>query len=294
MELLPRVVNAFIGSMTAVLVALAAWNLFGQKSAVWRAGLVAALFPSMLLWSTLNLKEVWAIFAVVLITYEVTRLRSAPLSHVVPGLALALVIFAVARPWLLIVCAVSLTAGFLWSIGHGRIRALALVGVLAGGLLLLYNFGVGQSEVEILQRDGIQDIRESTTTGGSALEQPVELSAPGAALRSVPRALATVTFGPFPWESSGLRQVVALPEVLIWYTLVPAVFIGFRRAWRTRKAEARQLLATAGGIMLAIAILEGNLGLAYRHRLQALAIFFVFAGGGLVRRRRIERQGTLS
>jgi hypothetical protein len=100
-----------------------------------------------------------------------------------------------------------------------------------------------------------------------------------------------VLFGPFPWTVTGVRQILALPEVLLWYALLIPLWRGIRRGIRTATTLAIPLLGFAGAILTAIVLLEGNLGLAFRHRLQAFVILFVFVGAGFGARRRSRNAG---
>ena len=60
---------------------------------------------------------------------------------------------------------------------------------------------------------------------------------------------------------------------------------GLRDTLRRRFAAAAPLAFFAGLATLSYALVEGNLGTAYRHRAQVLILFLIFAAVGLVRRR---------
>ena len=48
----------------------------------------------------------------------------------------------------------------------------------------------------------------------------------GGLLSVLPVGIMNLLFGPFPWTVSNLRQALALPDVLAWYALTPALIAG--------------------------------------------------------------------
>ncbi|MDQ3991223.1 MAG: hypothetical protein M3245_02780, partial [Actinomycetota bacterium] len=245
-------------------------------------GLVAAFFPSMIVWSTLNLKESWAICAVALLVLGISRMGTDRGSLIVPVVA-GMLMMAWVRPWIVFVTAAGAAVGSLFSVRQGRLRAVLLVVLIVGTVSTLFLAGFGRGQVERLQEHGIERVQRSTQHGGSALEDRIDLSNPVAAIKTAPTVLARVLFGPFPWEASGFRQLLTIPEVVFWYAMIPLVLVGIARARRIAPERSRPLLGIAGAVILAIALLEHNLGLLYRHRLQAFIIMFAFAGLALAR-----------
>src|SRR5204863_6683099 len=85
----------------------------------------------------------------------------------------------------------------------------------------------------------------------------------------------------FPWSVTSILQAVTLPESLVWYVLFLCVLRG---AWLALKYDARAytvLVAVLGTVTFSYALVEGNVGTAYRHRAQVLPLFFVLAAVGL-------------
>jgi hypothetical protein len=285
-----RLVNAFMGSLSAVFVTAAGRNLFDRRAGM-IAGIITAIFPSFLVWSSLNLKEAMAVLGITLIVYEISRLRSAALA-VLPGLFLGMLLVAVARPWTLFVGAAGFGIASLWIAPWGRGRVLVALAGIGLGIFVLIRAGAGESEISTFGERSFVGVRESTTLGGSALDTAVDLSSPETALSSAPIVFGQVLFGPFPWTAVGVRQVLALPEVLLWYALLLLLWRGIRLGIRTVPAQAIPLLGFAGALLVAIVLLEGNLGLAFRHRIQAFVVLFVFIGAGLEARRRSKREAA--
>jgi hypothetical protein len=93
-------------------------------------------------------------------------------------------------------------------------------------------------------------------------------------------------FSPFPWAIRGLRQTLTLPEMLVWYALMPALFRGMRSAVRHQFRVALPILVFALSLTVAYAVFQGNVGTAYRQRTQITMFYFVFIALGIVEKRR--------
>lgn len=84
-------------------------------------------------------------------------------------------------------------------------------------------------------------------------------------LEYIPRGLAFSLFAPFPWQVERLLDLVPIPEMFLWYVCLAAAVATLIR----RRAEWRALFAVAAlpfGVLLLLALVEGNVGTLYRHR----------------------------
>jgi cation transport ATPase len=79
--------------------------------------------------------------------------------------------------------------------------------------------------------------------------------------------------------------VVTLPEMLVFYALVPAILRGARDLVRARAPGALMLLLITLSLTLGYALGEANAGAAYRHRAQVLVFLLLFGAAGLDARR---------
>jgi len=106
----------------------------------------------------------------------------------------------------------------------------------------------------------------------------------------LPVGLAYLLFAPFPWAISGIRQLLVLPETLVWYALMPAFVRGVAYSVRHRLRDVLPILVFAVTLTIAYALMQGNVGTAYRQRTQVTMFFFVFMAVGIVQR---SRRATL-
>ena len=71
---------------------------------------------------------------------------------------------------------------------------------------------------------------------------------------------------------------------LVWYGLMPAFVGGLVHAIRRQLGDILPILVFAVTLTLAYALMQGNVGTAYRQRTQVTMFFFLFMGVGLVER----------
>jgi hypothetical protein len=90
-----------------------------------------------------------------------------------------------------------------------------------------------------------------------------------AGISHLPTGLVDVTLRPFPWQSSaGLTLLMARIETVGWYVLYALAIAGILVSLRWRQARlALQFPVLLMGLLIGIAALtQGNLGTAFRHR----------------------------
>jgi prepilin signal peptidase PulO-like enzyme (type II secretory pathway) len=114
----------------------------------------------------------------------------------------------------------------------------------------------------------------------------VDISEPISALTYLPVGMVYFLGSPFPWQVLSPRQIMALPDVLLWYALLPGIFMGLLHLVRNRFRDASMLLVTMAVITILYSLVEGNVGIIFRHRAQIIAPTMVLAGIGVAMRRR--------
>lgn len=333
------------GAATAAMVTHLAGGFVRRNIAV-IAGLLVALWPSQVLWSSVVLREsmVWATLA---------------------AIAVGLVTAAHARDDRVLTAGVAAVGLSLWGLSHLRVQsfvatawavALAvpllrgrrrLVRTLAIWLLVLVvplETGQGLGSYTMLERalpalgrtrvasstnaqsafikpvDQVEPsgaasgVAPSTSTTLPVLNTPgLDLSEPtlvvsgdgtvylvqetaGANARYLPKGLVAILGRPFPWEATNdIDLAMARAENALWFALYALAIAGawwHRRRWR----ELAFPIACGAGVLAVAALVQGNLGTAFRHRAQVLWILALLAGLALERiaDRRAARRTTLS
>jgi 4-amino-4-deoxy-L-arabinose transferase-like glycosyltransferase len=296
------ILNAGLATVTALFAYAGASRLFSHTAAV-VAFIAVAFFPSLLLWSALNLKDSLTIALAVLaiwaaIEYRAVRrpflallpfaaaeilvtLRSYTAATVAIAclLAIALVGVPVTRRVVTIMVASFLTAIII-------LQSLNSVGIGIGQQLLVA-FERERAAMAVGARTGfvgtptpIPTARTSTAgtsnpTAAPSTEGPTRPAAaspaddvalaPGRTISYLPTGLAYAILAPFPFASGRLQELLTAPEMLLWYVLVIAGAITVWRQRRRWRSLAPIVLMIAGLVTL-LALAEGNVGTLFRHR----------------------------
>ncbi len=104
-----------------------------------------------------------------------------------------------------------------------------------------------------------------------------------ASLEAIPGGLAAFYFRPLPWEAIGEQSLIfrlAAVENLLWFVLYGFALYGVRPLWRRHPAIVifgSSFFLTAG---LGASLTQGNLGTAFRHRLQVFWVVALLAAVG--------------
>jgi 4-amino-4-deoxy-L-arabinose transferase-like glycosyltransferase len=289
--LLLKTINAVLGSLVPVYLYRIAWRLYGEQTA--RLTMVlAAVIPSLVLWSSMNLRDGPATLAITASIYYALRLKEQFRPRFLVGLGLSMLFVAGLRTYMFVILGGALALSFI-GLRKGREGRDLLVGLLVT-LLLAYLFqsvegaatanGSGGT-LEKASFQQLHEMRKGLASGNSAYAVGADVSSPGKALLYLPVGIIYLLFAPFPWQLSSLRQILTLPEMLLFYAMVPSLIGGVRACFREGVMRSLPVLLPALLVTLCYALVEGNVGTAYRHKSQILGLFLLLAARGWVDRR---------
>jgi hypothetical protein len=250
-----------------------------------------AFFPQMVFWSTGMYKDPAIQLCIAVSMYAVLRLRERLTLGMIVLFVVAELALVTLRFYIAYFVGFAALATFLFAQRRGPARLLVTYAVLVGALLGALNVAVRRETLErqaaYMTLDRLQTTREDQAMWGqSGFGQEYDVSTPTGALTALPTGLAYLLFAPFPWAISGLRQALVLPETLVWYALMPAFVRGLVFALKRQFRAVLPILVFAVSLTAAYALMQGNVGTAYRQRTQVTMFFFVFMGVGIVGRQR--------
>lgn len=90
-------------------------------------------------------------------------------------------------------------------------------------------------------------------------------------------------FAPFPWKTYTGLQLMSYPQVILWYLLIPFIFIGMITALRYKWKETFIIFTYIILLGSVIAIGSGNIGTLFRHRDMVTPFFLIFGSVGLIK-----------
>lgn len=282
--LVPALVNAAVGGLSVLLVHGLAREVAGPGAARVAAAL-AAFWPSLVLWSSLNLKDACVLLSILLLLRGAQKLQGGLSLGAVSALAAGALGIGQLRSYLLLVAGCALAMAWLLPRLRGAQAPLGMALLLAVGALGAPVVGSVGELAEEVSFESLDRARQDLALGGSAYYGDADVSSPSKALRFLPLGLAYFLLAPAPWQVWNARQVLTLPEMLAWYALIPFVAIGIVHALRTRLAASLPILAFLLFVTVSYALVESNLGTAYRHRAQVMVLFLLFGAVGIVVRR---------
>jgi hypothetical protein len=129
--------------------------------------------------------------------------------------------------------------------------------------------------------DRLQNSRmDLARSAESGFSEDSDVSTATGALATIPIGFAYLMFAPFPWQAASLRQGITLPEVLVWWAMIPLMISGIVWAMRHRLRSAFPILFFSLVLTLAYSIFQGNVGTAYRQRTQIQVFLFIFVAVG--------------
>lgn len=299
-QLLVQFLNGSIGALTVVVMHALATRLFGPLVAR-RVAILMAFFPGMVFWSAGMYKDPIILLFIAVSMYAVVRLREAVSPAMVllfVGSVLALVTL---RFYIAYFVMFATLATFVFSRRGSLFSRVLSYALLVGALAAVFSFAVRPESIEeqrnLMTLERLQITRgDQAVLGQSAFGRDLNVSTPGGAVLAVPVGLTYLIFAPFPWAIAGTRQMLVLPEMLVWYGLMPAFVAGLLHAMRRQLGDILPILAFAISLTLAYALMQGNIGTAYRQRMQVTMFFFLFMGVGLAeraKRKELRRPATV-
>ncbi|MCC7104098.1 MAG: glycosyltransferase family 39 protein [Chloroflexi bacterium] len=292
-----KMLNPLFGALAAVLTYGLAREMYGRQAAR-ISSLLAAFFPSLLVWSAVNLKDTLAMMIAVAVVYATlvyARRRSWWAFAIAVGGLLsmenlrppAFFILAYLMP-----LAVLLVHGSGWREHWRQKLLLALPAAVAVFLVfqVTHNLKGGWN---LLSPKSITNAEWARWIGARSADSVLdpELGKPTKSdeaeivrrnIEYLPRGVYYVLTAPLPWEARSSNSRAVIPEMLLWYVLLVLAIVGLLASVRSRWRELFMPLGFSAGWIAALALNEGNAGNLFRHRAQLMPFVFVVSAVGLV------------
>lgn len=290
--------NAVLGAATAPIIFLCAEHVFNNRRVGRVAGFAVAFYPSLVLWSSQGLKDGPTVFFLALSILATLKLGQKLSVRYLAVLVVALLGVLAFRFYVFYMMLAAIVGTFVIGMRAFTVQSMArqFVVVMVVGLSFTY-FGVTRYATAQFETYGnLEQLNRSrqnlATSAKSGFGEDVDVSTTSGALSTIPSGLVYLLFAPFPWQLGSLRQSLALPEMVIWWTAFPLLILG---AWFSLKYRLRQMapiLIFTSMLTLAYSVFQGNVGTAYRQRAQILVFYFIFVAVGsvLVKEKRDERR----
>lgn len=274
-----QLINCSLGAAICVTGYLIAMMLYPQVRVARLVALMTAFSPSLILWTSQELKDgpiILCLCLCILFTLKV-RERFDVKSFIL--LVATLACLYTLRHYMSYIMLTAVAGALLFTTK----RKFTLLRMAQGALMVITigvafsYFGAGETAKTTLDLEKVQRSREwNAKAANSGFGGDVDITDPNAALSFLPIGLLYVLLAPFPWMITNLRQMITLPELIAWWLLMPMMIKGYWYLCRNRLRESFIICTFVFGLTLAFALFESNAGTAYRHRSQLYVFFFIF------------------
>jgi hypothetical protein len=281
-------INATLGAITAPIIFICAQEVFGNVRVSRLAALGVAFFPSLILWSSQALKDGPIVFLLALTILATLKLGQKLTFKYVVVLVCTLSALLSLRFYLFYMITAAVAGAFV--VGTRALTSAAFVRqfviLIVLGLALTYLGVTRYASVQFENFGNLQTIersrRDASESAKSGFGEDVDVSSSSGALSNVPLGLVYLFFAPFPWQVASLRQMITLPEMIVWWASFPMMVLGTWFSIRYRLRMITPILIFTTMLSLAYSIFQGNVGTAYRQRAQLLVFYFIFTAVGYV------------
>ncbi|MDX6696417.1 MAG: hypothetical protein QOF02_4020 [Blastocatellia bacterium] len=283
-----QLVNSIMGAATAPIIYLCAKQIFGNQRVSRLAALLVAFFPSLVLWSAQGLKDGPIIFLLsfaMLATLKLGEKLSLKYIVLLVGTLFALLSL---RFYIFYMVAAAIAGAFVIGMREATARNFLrqFVVIIFLGLGLTYLGVTRVSNTQLENFANLQAVQRSrsdlATSANSGFGKDVDVSTTSGAIAAIPIGLVYLLFAPFPWQLASLRQIVTLPEMLIWWSVFPMLVLGLWFSVKFKLRRISPILIFTTMLTLAYSVFQGNVGTAYRQRAQILVFYFMFVAVGIV------------
>lgn len=283
-----QMVVAVMGAATAPVIYLVASHVFQNARVARFSAFAVAFYPSLVLWSSLGLKDGPIVFFLAVAILATLRLGEKFSVKYVALLVLALFSVLTFRFYVFYMILAAVSGAFV--LGMQKVtasnfaRQFAVIVLI--GLSLTYLGVTRYANVHLnyyTRLDRVQRSRQDAASSAqSGYGQAFDVSTGEGALKTIPLGLVYLLFAPFPWQLTSLRQSITLPEMLVWWASFPLLILGLWFSIKYRLRQISSVLIFTVMLSLAYSIFQGNVGNAYRQRSQLLVFYFIFVGVGYV------------
>jgi hypothetical protein len=290
-------VNAVLGAATAPIAYVTALCVFKNSRVARVTALFSGFFPSLVLWSSQGLKDGPIVFLLALSMLATLKLGEKFSLNYLVVLVLSLFSLLGMRFYVFYMAAVAIVGAFiigtrkLTAQGFGRQLVVMIALVLAFSYFGVTRYATGHLETYGTLHQLQVSRLDMAQRAGSGFGQDVDVSTAQGAISTIPLGLTYLLLAPFPWQLGSLRQMITLPEMLVWWASLPLLVLGLWFTVRHRLRQVSPILVFTTLLTLAYSVLQGNVGTAFRERAQLLVFYFIFVAVGfvLMRERREER-----
>ncbi|MCA1624709.1 MAG: phospholipid carrier-dependent glycosyltransferase [Acidobacteria bacterium] len=287
----------FIGALIAPMIYFCAEKIFHNQRVAKISALSVALFPSFIIWSSQLMKDGLIIFLLVVTMTMVLQLQKKFSFSAITFLILSLFGIISLRFYIFYMVAIAAAGSFVIGLSASFQSIIRnTIAVVIIGLVLTYLGVIRTASTDFETYGSLERVQASrldlARSAESGFGEDLDVSTREGAIAAIPIGFAYLMFAPFPWEVNKLNQALVLPEVFVWWALIPILISGLWYTLKNRLRSAIPILIFLLMLTIAYSIFQGNVGTAYRQRTQIQVFLFIFIAVGwtVIQERRENRK----
>ena len=266
---------------------------FGESAA--RYVLPICMFmPGFMIWSSQMLRESGVYFGIALSLNAAVRISKNISFGAICGMISGVLLVFVWRASI----GVLMGGGFLIAfILQRKVKNTFATVIIAGiAAVLVMGLGIGHSGLTFIANTNLQQINNvrmgSSTSAASGFLPNSDISTGSHAIGYLPIGTTFFMFGPAPWQIQGVRQLLAAPDALVWWALLPSLWRGIKAARRRVGRAINLYLLPAFANAIGLSLIIANFGTAVRERMQVIVFLVPLIALGLSLRKHPEETGS--
>jgi hypothetical protein len=281
--------NCVLGTMVVYFVYVLSRQFFHPLVAR-RAALLTTFVPSMVLWSSVAIKDTLMAFLILVGLLSCVSIKRRFSVRALFGICFSLLAMQPVRFYMIYFLGFAIATSLFLERGVGMVSGVYKQLIVIGSLVVLLGMvgiaGRAQSGLDALNLEHVSQFRHGMAiTAKSGFDADADVSTPGRALLFLPLGVSELLLGPFPWQFNSVRGLMAAPETVYWWLLFPAMLRSLWWMFRKRFATTSPLILFSVTMTLAYSLVHGNVGSGFRQRAQIFVLLFIFASLGVYRRR---------
>lgn len=295
-------INVTLGTLMLVSAAQIAWRLSNDVKVSRQVAWIIALFPSLICFSAILMREVAVAYPLTVAVLYLTRWYQ---ERRPTQMFFALLMLIVSMSFHSGAAAVLVVAG-LWIAGNwlknlvtlrfehiGRNTIALLVGI--GAIAAVLSSGFGLYKFQGLEEGGLAALsgrQDNFSHGRAVYLQDLRAETPSDVVLQAPIRLVYFLFAPFPWMLSEVSDLFGIVDAALFLYLVLRA-IARRKSLRTNPATLL-VLGIVGTMAMTFAAGVSNYGTALRHRNKMLPILIAASAAipSARRRRQLEAEAA--
>jgi hypothetical protein len=289
--------NITVASIMPIIVFQTVRKVFPDIRIAKLTALMTAFFPSFIYWSVLMLKDPISWLAVAFLVYGTVSIKIKFSVKYMLSILLGLIIFLGVREYMLYISMMIIVLALvpLKGAGFGVVLRWVAVIIIMGFVAQLAGFGFFAidriSESVYFDIDYLNHARVKLSNHGSGrFFQNEEDAVWGQGFMHDLKAFSLAVYYSFLsldiTSLGSVRQLMALPEVLLFMNLLPNLVVGAKQVWKTHRNLALPLLGFGVGILVVYGSTTTNKGALFRWRMQALPYLLAIISYGIYYRKK--------